>query len=197
MAAGTNSNAIFYGISNGKIVRQFQNKTATSVERVNKNGKTVHEEFYDYLDGVIVDISVKDNEWGKFWIVTLDDAGTRQQLQFNYSSGYANGFLKALPNVDLSEKVKLIPSSKKEGDKTKATIFINQHGEAIKWAFTKDNPNGMPELKQVKIKGKITWDDSDVMEFLEKMINTKILPQLKSFKEVAAEVEETDENTPF
>jgi hypothetical protein len=197
MAAGKNSNAIFYSISNGKIVRQFQNKTADSVERVNKNGKTVHEEFYDYLDGVIANIETKENEYGKFWYVTLDDAGVNQVLQFNYSSGYANGFLKALPNVDLSQKVKLIPSSKKEGDKTKTTLFINQHGNAIKWAYTKESPNGIPELKQIKRKGKTEWDDSEIMEFLEKMVNTEILPKLKSFKEVAHEVEEDNEPAPF
>jgi hypothetical protein len=47
------------------------------------------------------------------------------------------------------------------------------------------------------VKGKITWDDSDVMEFLEKMVNTQILPKLKSFKAVAKEVEETEEDAPF
>ena len=34
-------------------------------------------------------------------------------------------------------------------------------------AFTKDAPNGLPEMKQIKVKGKVTWDDSDMTEFLE------------------------------
>jgi hypothetical protein len=43
----------------------------------------------------------------------------------------------------------------------------NQNGSGLKWAFTKDNPNGMPDLVKIKVKGKDTWDDSDRMEFLE------------------------------
>jgi hypothetical protein len=49
-------------------------------------------------------------------------------VQFGYSSGYAIGFLKALPNVDIALPVTIIPNAKKEGDKLKTTIFF----EAIK-----------------------------------------------------------------
>lgn len=197
MAAGNNSNAVFYGISNGKIVRQFNQPTGNSVERVNKNGKTVYEEFYDYIDGIITNIEARENDYGKFWYVTLNDGGQTQILQFNYSSGYANAFLKALPNVDLSQKVKLSPKATKEGDKTKTTLFINQHGSAVKWAFTKDAPNGLPELKQVKIKGKVTWDDSDAMDFLENMVKNDILPQLKSQPAAVANVQEDEDFDMF
>ena len=33
-------------------------------------------------------------------------------------------------------------------------------------AFTKDAPNGLPQMKQVKIKGAMVWDDSEMTEFL-------------------------------
>jgi hypothetical protein len=181
MAAGKSTNEFYYGISNGKIVRQFMSKTDNSIERINKNGRIVYEEFYDFIDGTIMDISVKvHDEYGKFWVVVLkdDNNGTIQHLQFNYSSGYANGFLKALPNVDLSQKVKIIPNAKKEGDKTKTTIFISQFDKAVKWYFTKNNPNGLPELKKIKIKGKSTWDDSEAMEFLESIVVNQILPKI-------------------
>jgi len=181
MAAGKSTNEIYYGISNGKIVRQFLNKTDNSVERINKNGRIVYEVFYDFIDGVIMNISIKaHDEYGKFWQVVLKDeeSGTVQNLQFNYSSGYANGFLKALPNIDLSQKVKIIPNAKKEADKTKTTIFLKQFDKVIKWYFTKANPNGLPELKKIKIKGKSTWDDSEAMEFLESMVINQILPKI-------------------
>jgi hypothetical protein len=199
MAAGQSNSGIFYGISNGKITRQFANKTANSIERANKNSKVVHEEFYDFLDGVITSITTKEHaDYGKFWVVNLKDVETGQDqiLQFNYSSGYANGFLKALPNVDLSSKVKLSPSAKVEDGKTKTTLFINQHGKAIKWYYTKETPNGIPELKQQKVKGKITWDDSDIMEFLENMVKTDIQPLLSKTAAPAMAGSE-DEETPF
>lgn len=196
MGLVNNSNAIYLSISEGKIVRQFKNPTKDSKERTNKSGKIVHEEFYSAVEGRIIKIDTKDNEYGRFWMITLQDEESRENfiLQMNYSSGYANGFLKALPNVDLSSKVKLSPSSKTEGDKKKTTLFINQKGEAIKWAYTKDNPNGMPELEQKKVKGKVVWDDSEIMAFLEAMVVEKILPQLKNG---SGKVEEPLEEAPF
>jgi hypothetical protein len=90
-----------------------------------------------------------------------------------YSSGYAAAFLKALPNVDLSKDVQLSPKVTVEGEKKKTTIFLNQDGAPVKWFYTKDNPNGCPGLKKIKVKGVETWDDSEMMEFLEKMVNEK------------------------
>ena len=181
MATGNNSNAAFYSISNGKICRQFSQPTEHSISRVNMNTKTVHEEFYDYIDGTITNIETRESTYGKQWIVTLrDQDGSTQQLQMNYSGGYAAALLKTLPNVDLSAKVKITPKLTVEGEKKKTTLFINQHGVALKHYFTKDNPNGLPQLKKVKIKGKEAWDDSDVMEFLENMVKTSIIPKLKA-----------------
>jgi hypothetical protein len=178
MAVGNNSNAIYYSIYDGKICRQFKEPTAKSKTRVNKNAKTVFEEFYDYIDGIITSITIKDGDYGKFWIVTLEDGGHTQTLQIQASSGFGNGFLKALPNVDLNSKVKLIPSTKQEGDKKKSTMFISQHGNPVKWFFTKDTPNGLPELTQKKVKGKLIWDDSEAQEYLEAYVRDHIVPKL-------------------
>lgn len=208
MGAIEQSNAIYLSISNGKICRQVLQPTKTSVTRVNKNGKTVHEEFYKGWKGLITSISVKEHkEFGKFWCITLTDKDGDAILQMNYSSGYSSAFLKTLPNIDLKSEVNFVPDMKIEGDKKKTTVFITQHGQPVKWAYTKDAPNGLPPLKQVKVKGKITWDDSDCSEFLEKMVNETIVPQLKGAGQgkvsnvpVPAEVEEgeiDDKDLPF
>lgn len=201
MALGQNNNAIFLNIADGKIIRRFQNATKDSKERVLAKGpnagKVVHEEHYSFVEGLITDIQTKDSDYGKSWIVTIDDEGERYILQMDYSGGYSSAFLKALPNVDLSKKVKLSPKMTIEGDKKKTTLFINQGGTAAKHFYTKDNPNGLPQMVQKKVKGKMQWDDSEMMEFFEKMVNTQILPKLKAFKEVAAEVEEGGEEAPF
>lgn len=179
MGAGNSSHAAFYSISNGKICRQFNSPDSETKERVNKNGKTVFEKFYDFIDGKIIDIGTKDSDYGRFWVVTLEDEEGQYILQMPFSSGYSGAFLKTLPNVDLEHKVKLIPKLTTEGDKKKTTLFVNQHGKALKHYFTKDEPNGLPQLEQKKIKGKIVFDDSELMDFLEKMVVDKILPKIK------------------
>jgi hypothetical protein len=205
MGAIQQSNAIFLTISNGQICRKVQSKTKDSKERVNKNGVTVHEEYYKGWRGRITAIEVREHkDYGKFWNVTLSDSDGEAILQMQYSSGYSSAFLKILPNVDLNSDVIITPNMKIDGDKKKATIFITQHGVPLKHYYTRDNPNGLPELKQIKVKGKITWDDSDMAEFLEKMVNTEIVPKLPKLGSKALaiidegnEPEENMEEAPF
>lgn len=179
MGAIMQSNAIFLTISNGQICKKVSKPTAISKERVNKNGVTVHEEYYKGWKGQITAIEIREHkEFGKFWNVTLTDEQGDAVLQMKYSSGYATAFLKMLPNVDLKSDVIITPKLTIEGDKKKTSLFITQHGQPIKWFYTKDNPNGLPELKKIKVKGKEQWDDSDIAEFLENMVNTEIIPKL-------------------
>lgn len=206
MGAVQQSNAIFLTISNGQVCRRVSNPTKTSKERVNKNGVTVHEEYYKGWKGLITAIEVREHkEFGKFWNITLTDSDGEAILQMNYSSGYSNAFLKTLPNIDLTSEVIITPNLRVEGDKKKTTVFVTQHGKALKHFYTKDNPNGIPQLAQVKLKGKMTWDDSDIMEFLEKMVNTEIIPKLpkgtasSSSGESAPDIEDVEnlEEAPF
>lgn len=204
MGAIQESNAIFLTISNGKICKKVPKKTSISVERVNKNGVTVQEEYYKGWKGLITAIAVREHkDFGKFWNITLTDDQGDAILQMNYSSGYAAAFLKTLPNITLDSDVIITPNLKIEGEKKKTTVFVSQHGVSLKHYYTRDNPNGLPELKQIKVKGKLTYDDSDLMEFLENMVMTEIVPKLpKLGSKVAAIIDEdiepeTLEDAPF
>lgn len=197
MGAGNNTNATYYSIGDGKICRQFNSPDNETKERVNKNGKVVHEKFYDFLEGKIVDIGTKDSDFGRSWLITLEDEEGRYILQMPYSSGYSSAFLKILPNVDLTHKVKITPKLTMDGTKKKTSLFINQRGQALKHAFTKDNPNGLPELEQKKVKGKVVYDDSDIMEFLEKMVVDEILPKLKGQQPAKVTAVDNDNEMPF
>tara|TARA_R110000868_G_scaffold408111_2_gene690323 strand:+ start:2064 stop:2654 length:591 start_codon:yes stop_codon:yes gene_type:complete len=179
MAEVITSHAAFYSITDGRICRTFKAATAKSIERVNKMGKIVHEEFMDGLSGRITEIKTKDHpDYGKFWLITLTDGNWSGVVQIKYSSGYASAFLKMLPNVDLSKDVTIVPKMTIDGDKKKASLFIMQEGVPLKHFYTKDNNNGLPQMKKIKVKGKETWDDTEMMEFLEKMVFTEVVPQL-------------------
>lgn len=187
MGAIMQSNAIFLTITNGQICKKVSKPTSISKERVNKNGATVHEEYYKGWKGQITAIEVREHkEFGKFWNVTLTDDQGDAILQMKYSSGYATAFLKMLPNVDLNSDVIITPKLTIEGDKKKTSLFITQHGKPLKHFYNRDNPNGLPELKKIRVKGKDQWDDSDMMEFLEKMVNSDIIPKLPKGRTVSA-----------
>jgi len=194
---GSNTSAIYLAVADGKIVRRAKDPTATSKERITKTGKIVHEEHYDYVMGLIVDIATRENEYGKFWNVVLLDGVEKYTLQFQYSGGNASSFLRALPNVDLSKPVKMIPRVQIDKDKKRSSIVMVQGETAIRWKWTKDNPGDMPTLRKVKVKGIEQWDDSDMMEYLEKYVFTEIKPKLTAGPSFGADLPETEDDTPF
>lgn len=168
----------YFTILNGKFCIRVEQGTPGAVQRVNKVGKTVYEIFHDSFTGKLINIRTRDGEYGKSWEFDFRDTGEVYTLQLSYSNSYATNILKMLPNIDLNKEMKLQPAQKIEDGKTKSSLFISQDGKTLKHAFTKDNPNGLPAMEQVTIKGQPVWDDSKRLVFLEEMVNRDILPKL-------------------
>jgi plasmid maintenance system killer protein len=169
----------FITIYDGKFSQRVEKGEEGAVERVNKLKKTVYEKYHDSLTGKLVSIKVKDGEYGKQWVFGFQDTKDVYLLQLPFSNSFSKNILKMLPNADLTKEMRLTPSSKVEADGTKKySIFINQDGQALKHAYTKDNPNGLPPMTQVTVKGSLVWDDTDQMIWLEKMVNDTIVPKL-------------------
>jgi hypothetical protein len=173
------SKGVFLSITNGKLVRQFSVQTDKSVSRINKMGREVHEEFYDSLTGHLVDIKTKESEYGKSWVLVIKDNDGSYNLDMKYSSGYSTSFLKAIPNVDLSQLITLSPKLIVDGDKKQSVLFISQNGKGLKHYWTKHTPRDLPPMVKVKVRGVDTWDDTERMVYLENYINVSILPKIK------------------
>lgn len=169
----------FITILGGKFCQRVSETTPGAVTRVNKMGKTVHEKFYDSFTGKLIGIKTQDGEYGKSWIFSFKDEGDTYNLQLSYSNSFATAFLKQLPNVDLTQPMKVLPSTKEVDGKQKSSLFINQNGIALKHAYTRENPNGMPDMEQVTVKGQQVWDDTKRIEFLYNMVATTIIPELE------------------
>lgn len=198
---GENAGTIFLSVSNGKLVRQFKEATKETVQRVNKMGKTVHEEFYKDLTGIISKIETKENDYGKQWQITFLDGEEKYMIQMSYSGRYSSSFLKALPNVDKLKPVRFMPWQFKteDGKDLSGVTLYQDYGfgpSKVLPAYSKEEPNGLPEMKQVKIKGKITWDDDDMMKFLEAMAVAWIGAAIEE-KRIEGESEGAPKKAPF
>lgn len=164
---------IYLGISEGKLIRQHKQPIdGRTTSRVNKNGKTVHEEKFDYLEGTIQGLKVNVNDFGKTWAVKIvDDEKNIFYVNIMYSSRYSTSFLKCLPNIKLDQPVRLMPWSRideKDATRTVTGITMWQGKVKIEPHFTKEHPNGLPQMKQVRFKGKDAWDSEEMDAFLEK-----------------------------
>jgi hypothetical protein len=186
----------YLNVANGKLVRQHREATSETVQRTNKSGKVVHEEFFKDLTGTITRIETKENEYGKQWQIVFQDGTHKYMVQMPYSGRYSSSFLKTLPNVTQGQPVKFKPwemTDKHDSSKkiTGVTLYQDDGNGFVKIpsAFTKEDQNGLPEMKKVKIKGKETWDDFEMMTFLENMA--------KEWIASAPKVKEPGEKLPF
>ena len=180
-------------ILGGKLCQRVKEGTEGSIKRTNKIGKIVSEKFYDSFTGKLVDIKTADGAYGKTWNFHFQDKAEIYVLQLSYNNGFAMALLKTLPNADLTKEMKVSPFTKEVDGKNKSTLFVNQDGTALKHYYTKEHPNGLPEWKQITVKGEKVWDSTDQLKFLEDMVKTTIVPKLAGSKieaQVSQAVEE-------
>lgn len=185
----------FITILGGKFCQRVPEGTLGAQTRTNKLGKVVTEKFYDSFTGKLVGIKTQDGTYGKSWVFSFKDGGEVYHLQLSYSNSFATAFLKMLPNVDLTKEMKVQPSVKEVDGKNKSSLFINQDGQSVKHAYTKDVPNGLPPMTQVTVKGEKVWDDTDRIEFLYQMVMETIVPRLAGYTGAIA-TQEDEDNLP-
>mgnify|MGYP000943822227 CR=1 FL=1 len=172
LSNNNSSGRVFLGIKDGKITRRHRDS-----ERV---------DVYDELEGTLRSMWLKhDGFYGPELHVTLRDAGIDYCLQMKLNSGYARSFMKIAPNFDMELPMKLTPSVRKRDDgNVDYGMFIRQNGQALKWYYTKETPNGLPEMTPCKVKDKNgalvdRWDGSEQLDFLVRAIieQNKLIPQ--------------------
>lgn len=186
MALGNQSNKIYLSVSNGKIVRKVAEGTAGAEPFTKADGQIIWQQRFSYVNGYLKGISIKKGSYNgsetKDFVFDLEDTGESYTLQVQYDSKNAVSIIKAIcnPIIDFSKPITITPWMKIVDAKKKMSCYIKQGETDIPWYFTKDNTHGMPELVQVKIKGKDTWDNYDQMQFLEKFMEENVKPKLKT-----------------
>lgn len=168
----------FITILNGKFCQRVPEGTEGAIARVNKLSKTVYEKFYDSFTAKLINIKTQDGAYGKNWLFVFKDSADVYNLQLSYSNSFATAFLKMLPNIDVTKEMKLSPSIKEVDGKNKSSLFVNQDGQTIKHAYTRENPKDMPDLEEILVKGQKMWDDTKRIAFLHAMVERDILPKL-------------------
>lgn len=165
----------FLGVTNGRISLRVPEGTDGAKERKitqGKNeGKSVYEVFFNSVDGYIVGGEVKRKEIGGLVIesivIKFQDGDEIFNLNLPWNSSLRDSFCKSAPNIDVSKTVEvtIFPSTRK-GEEGKPVMIIEQEGERVGWHYTRDNPNGLPQPSKKNVKGKETWDFSEVEDFL-------------------------------
>lgn len=164
----------------GKYLKLKDGKFYLSTDKENK-------ESFAEVEGRLVDIYLKDEVYEntpqrKLYLV-MNDGDENLIVNVRIDSRYATSFLQFIPNVDLQKPFSIVPVSKEEkganGEPvTKSSLLISQFGSFVKAYFSKSTPNGLPQMKQVKVNGKMIWDKGEMLEFYENYITNEIKPKL-------------------
>lgn len=111
-----------------------------------------YERIVSALSGYIEDITINDGDYGKTINIKLDpnDQGINPFVQLNAATVYGEDFLKKLPNIDLTNEVRMAPFSfTDENGREVRGISITQGEEKLKNFFydpeAKKPINGYPE----------------------------------------------------
>ncbi len=163
----------YFNISGGKIVRSYgknePDNVPNCVSRINKNGDTVYEVRNDFIEGKIEKAEVVSHEsFGDSIKLTIEKNGVKGLLSIKFDSAYGRYFLFKINSINLDEEVRIIPYSfqSKEGNNV-VGLNVFQNGVKIKNEHTRENPNGLPPLKEVVFNGNKHWDKTDQLSFLK------------------------------
>ena len=193
----------YLSFSKGRFTKRVPEGTENAKPRVLEmgpnEGKTVWEITYDTLEGQILQIEVTEGAYGDRLNIYLDvtiegDPEEILKIEMPFSSSYAKSFLKRLPNIDFSKDVVLRGYDILDKAKGRTNYYLvpTQNGK-IESAYTKENPNGFPDMKKIKVKGKDVWDDSEQLDFFKALIDSINFEGLGGPKnEETKEVEEGD-----
>ena len=156
MALGNNTSALFVDLRNGKVMRYSKTNEIGTFPIVNSKGETRYYFMYDYIEGHVTNFSTREEEIaGKVKLkfqVHLTDQGENYILKMDVDSSYFRMFCCVLPNIDWNYPVRFIPRMKEENGVKKSSLIVVNNGNPMKFAFTKDNPNGKPDVTFTKNK---------------------------------------------
>jgi hypothetical protein len=182
---GGSSNRTYLSISDGRIAKRVQEGTDGAVKCNSKDGTKVwYEKRYPSVTGNIVDAfkRVSEQGYGDQLCIVLKDGDETFQVQMPWSSRYSSGFFLCMPNINPEKPVTLSPWAKEVDGKKKTMLYIRQDKDNVEWAWTRENPGDMPEMKQMKVKGQIVWDDTERQEFFESYLKDTFLPRVYESK---------------
>jgi hypothetical protein len=185
MGLDTNSGSdkTYLSISEGRIAKRVEKGTEGAVECRSKDGSRIwYEKRYPSVTGRIVDVFKRssDKGYGPQLCIVLEDIGEKFQVQMPWSSRYSSGFFLCMPNIDLSKSITLAPWMKEIDGQKKTMLYIRQGENNVDWYWTKDDPKGMPQMVQVKVKGEIVWDDTDRQQFFEDYLSKVFIPKMEA-----------------
>lgn len=168
---GTSNNSKIVTIVKGKFTIRLPegadepNAVERTLEKGANAGKVVKELQYTGIEGTIERCYVDESEYGANFITELvDDENARFKLQIPLDSQFFGQYAKRMPNIDTTQPLFLGLGYDRERERN--FLYARQGEDKVGMAYTKENPNGLPEPTKKTVKGKEVWDWEEQENFL-------------------------------
>lgn len=183
MALGNNSSALYVDIRNGKIFRYSKTEEKGTTPVLNTKGEKKFYYIYDYIEGHVTNFSTREEEIQNtkkmIFQIHMQDGSDNYVVKMGLDTTYFRMFCSVIPNIDWTKKVRLIPRIKEENGVKKSSLIVVNNGTPMKFAFTRENLNGKPDITITKNKkGEvIDVDREEETQFFLDLVG-KTLPKL-------------------
>lgn len=173
------SNVNYYRIIKGKVVTRVDEDHPEAVKRTwedsqGNSGVTYERQMKGYK-GKIVDIFLRDTDYGVTLEIVLDGGEEKPaQLAVKFDSRLGTTILSRLKNINYNHDVAVTAFWDRDHERSMVAIF--QDGQPVKPYFTKDGPHKTPNWVYNQVKK--TWDNTEFLEFMQKMLLNEIQPLL-------------------
>ena len=168
---GTSNNSKIVTIVKGKFTIRLPegtdepNAVERTLEKGANAGKVVKELQYTGIEGTIERCYVDESEYGANFVTELvDDENARFKLQIPLDSQFFGQYAKRMPNIDTTQPLFLGLGYDRERERN--FLYARQGENKVGMAYTKENPNGLPEPTKKTVKGKEVWDWEEQENFL-------------------------------
>jgi hypothetical protein len=134
------------------------------------DGKWQTTQRFDTVEGFLISATVGEfvyqNDTKKtLKLVFTDESGERVQVESSFTLLTYN-VINALYNCDFDKPIKIKLYVKKGAEKNMAAAYIENGGARASWAY---EPSQLPKPHKVMVGKKEVIDDSDVIEFYERL----------------------------
>jgi hypothetical protein len=184
---GERNNAQFWNVKNGLLCKRCDEHTEGASKQNKEDGTVYYEIQKPNFTGRLVKVDIREAKIGdkteKFLDVHFLANKEVVKIGMKLDSGYGFGFLSTIPSAKIDGLILIAPFYKEADGKKETKIFIKDETcEGKEWCkqfFTKDNPNGLPDLEKTTYKGKEVWDNTKRLAYFENTLIPKLNEGLK------------------
>lgn len=164
----------YVNIVGGKLATKTNEGEGT--ERTKKDGSKTWENYHKNIKGKITSIKMRDTDFGQQLSVIIDNEIT---LNMAFDSKYATSILTKLRNINFEKELTLSSYDFEDKDgKRHIGLSLIQDGHKIE-----SNWDEVPQLEEKKKAGKVTWDNTNRVNYFADLLNNFKIDSKKTEEE--------------